>query len=109
MRSARSATSAWSRRRWPLMMPRKGDVDIVVVRSLAGFSRLLMVRSASSRVSNHEARGPSFETRLAPLLRMRSEHSSRVRKSWRALFEIGAHGFQLVGSAHQLHLLDGLG
>jgi hypothetical protein len=30
-----------------------------------------MVRSASSRVSNHEALGPSFETRLALLLRMR--------------------------------------
>jgi hypothetical protein len=30
----------------------------------------LMVRSAK-RVSNHEARPSSFETRLAPLLRMR--------------------------------------
>jgi hypothetical protein len=35
----------------------------------------LMVRSASSRVSNHEARGPSFETpREARLLRMRKEN-----------------------------------
>src|SRR3981081_3256572 len=32
----------------------------------------LMVRSASSRVSNHEARGPSFENAAARLLRMRS-------------------------------------
>ena len=31
-------------------------------------SRTLMVRSASSRVSNHEARGPSLETPLARLL-----------------------------------------
>jgi hypothetical protein len=35
--------------------------------------KTLMVRSASSRVSNHEARlvASSFETRLTPLLRMR--------------------------------------
>jgi hypothetical protein len=34
-----------------------------------------MVRSASSRVSNHEARGPSFETprKDARLLRMRTD------------------------------------
>src|SRR6516165_9638562 len=38
-----------------------------------------MVRSASSRVSNHEARlvASSFETRLAPLLRMRRVWSAR--------------------------------
>jgi hypothetical protein len=29
-----------------------------------------MVRSASARVSNHAARGPSFETALARLLRV---------------------------------------
>src|SRR4051794_15610429 len=66
-----------------------------------------MARSASSRVSNHEARGPSLETPLARLLGMRSESS--LRKPWRALFHIGAHGLGLVGAAEQLLLLDGFG
>src|SRR6476619_1148473 len=66
-----------------------------------------MVRSASSRVSNHEARGPSLETPLARLLGMRSELS--LREPRRALFHIGAHGLGLVGAAEQFLLLDGFG
>src|ERR1700760_958739 len=56
IRAARPATSVWSRRRSPLMIPKNGsDID--------------------------ELRRP--------------------------LVDIGAHGFELVGRAHQLHLLDG--
>jgi len=62
-------------------MTNPGTVEAMRVKHicLVGDSRTavqyttLMVRSASSRVSNHEARlvASSFETRLAPLLRMR--------------------------------------
>jgi hypothetical protein len=34
---------------------------------------------------------------------------SYVSKSWRALFDVGAHRFGLVGLPHQRHLLDGFG
>jgi|SRR6185312_6104205 hypothetical protein len=41
------------------------------LKAAAAASFFLMVRSASSRVSNHEAMQPSFETALTRLLRMR--------------------------------------
>src|SRR5882757_481479 len=115
IRSARSATSSWLRRRFPLMMPwKRGEVDIVSFRSVVGFkgtkpsfrdaplgagpeSILMMVVMDSGLVS----------LRYTP----RNDESclSRLRKARGALFEIGADGFGLVGTAHQLHLLDGLG
>src|SRR4051794_17782472 len=39
-----------------------------------------MVRSAFSRVSNHEARGPSFETALTRLLWMRKESIASLNR-----------------------------
>src|SRR6185437_8458023 len=62
IRAARSATSAWSRRRSPLMTPRNG-----------------------------------------------TGKGSDIGKFRRPLIDIGAHGFQLVSAAHQLHLLGGFG
>src|SRR6266480_515422 len=79
MRSARSATSPWSRLRGPLMMPRKGDVSVITLFFLdRGTSPVMTECGALS-----------------------------LRKPRRALFHVGAHGLGLVGAAEQLLLLDG--
>jgi hypothetical protein len=37
------------------------------------------------------------------------EHLSHINKARRALFDVGADGLELIGSAHQFHLLNGFG
>src|SRR3954451_16928763 len=46
---------------------------------------------------------------LWPLLTMRSKFLARLRKARRALLDVGAHSLELIGRAHQLHLLHGFG
>src|SRR5437879_10632 len=105
MRSARSVTSAWVRRRSPETMPRNSDVSLIVV-----FSFLVGVaphaEKARSAVSNHESPWPIPRDAASRLLGMRTV---LVRKPRRALLQIGAHCLGLVRAADQLLLLDGFG
>src|ERR1700722_19293964 len=109
MRAARSATSSWLRRRSPLRIPRKGCCGDIVLSDLFGSGR----PHGEERVF---ARLEPWETNFAilrdaakrPLLRMRP-CPSNVGEARRALVDIGAHCLELIGSAHQFHLLDGFG
>src|SRR3979490_1485702 len=112
MRAPRSATSAWSRRRSPLMMPRKsGGVSTIVFSDLSSGYDTLMVRSASSRLSNHEGMSDLIlrDATKTSLLRMRFEYCSNIRETRRAFLDIGTDRLELVGAAHQFHLLDRFG
>src|SRR3954470_17331277 len=105
IRSARSASSAWVRRRSPETMPRNWDVSLICC-----FSLLVGVdphgEEARSGVSNHESPGPIPRYAALRLLAMRSV---LVRKLRRALFQIGTDRLGLVRAADQLLLLDGFG
>src|SRR5215831_6060524 len=57
-----------------------------------------MVRSAK-RVSNHEARGPSFETALTRLLRMRAESAVRWSDHRELAVDHQQHAVELVAAA----------
>src|SRR5258708_17456092 len=105
MRSARSATSIWLRLRRPLMMPRKGGGSVMAFSQMK--SRHPEER-AVARVSKDEPRRLVHPSRLAEdgsRLRM----TSNVGETRRALVDIGADRLELIGFAHQFHLLDGLG
>src|SRR6185437_10192604 len=112
MRMARSATSAWLRRRSPEMMPRVREVSIIVSDLASGF----FGRSFRD--------GPKDQTRNLEILRCAIAHHSsmlahrpgmtvhylpRFRKARRALVDIGAYGLQLVRAADQLLLFDRFG
>src|SRR5262245_15667318 len=94
IRSARSATSSWLRLRWPLMMPWKGE-DIVAFRSGVGLLRhsraMRSIEPGISRFRVLASRAPERQWKLP-----------RLRESWRALLDVGADGFGLVGTADQL-------
>src|SRR5690242_6833168 len=75
IQAARSATSAWSRRRSPEMMPRKGNGDIVAFYSSIGAGLF-------DKVSRLD-----------------------IDKLRRALLDVGADCFRLVRAADQLLLL----
>src|SRR5690349_21422895 len=98
MRSARSATSSWLRRRLPLMMPWKREV-IVAFRSGVGLSR----HRHSGAMRSIE---PGISRFRVLALRARNDGLPRFREPRRALFHIGADGFGLVGAAEQFLLLD---
>jgi hypothetical protein len=59
--------------------------------------------------------GPDPESRDSGFVSLRytprndGERLSNVGKARRALVDIGAHRLELVGPAHQFHLLDGFG
>src|SRR5580704_11869591 len=107
MRAARFPTSAWSRLRWPLMMPwKRVCVDTVSFRSRRSFRNQAVI-PGRCEASNPESRGSGFVSlRYTP---RNDEKSSNIRKARRALFDVGADRLDLVGSAHQFHLLDGFG
>src|ERR1700681_731586 len=108
MRAARSATSAWLRLRLPLMMPKKSDalsimVFFVVERS--GFDRHGRTCSGHPRLCFTAAR-KTWITGTSPAMTV---WDSNVGEARRALVDIGAHRLELIGPAHQFHLLDGFG
>jgi hypothetical protein len=59
--------------------------------------------------------GPDPESRDSGFVSLRytprndGESLSNVGEARRALFDIGAHRLELVGTAHPFHLLDGFG
>jgi hypothetical protein len=77
-----------------------------------------MVRSASEfiigprfartpwRVSNHDLAAILRDGANAPP--QNEVRTSNVREARGALFDVGTHGFKLIGRAHQFHLFDGL-
>src|SRR5438874_12163044 len=97
MWSARPATSAWERRRWPETMPRNWDVSLICFSLL--FDVVRHGEEARSAVSNHESPWPIPRDAASRLLGMRSV---LVRKLRCALLQIGTHRLGLVCTAVQL-------
>src|SRR5713226_1539082 len=95
------------------MMPRKsGCVDIISFRSLVGFRKHLwndlFVIPGWSEGPDPESRDSGFVSlRYTP--RNDEEHLSDIGEARRALVDVGVHRLELIGAAHQFHLLDGLG
>src|SRR6478672_11692919 len=107
MRSARSATSAWLRRRGPLMTPRKSCcVDILSFWSLVGFKDSSRHSGAMQSIEPGISR---FRVRVFDPPRNDGERFSNIREARRALVDIGTDRLKLIGPAHQFHLLDGFG
>src|SRR5664279_3605168 len=113
IRATRFASSAKLRFRSPLMMPRKGEVSgIVSFGFLSG--QYQAVIPGRCKASNPESRDSPMcnctsEVRAFDAPRNDSERLSSIRKARRALFDVGADRLELVGPAHQFHLLNRLG
>src|SRR5450756_2680581 len=114
MRPARSATSPWLRRHWPLMMPwKRGCFDIVSFRSRVGFKDSGCHSGARRRREPGISRFSDVQlhivVRVFDAPRNDGDGLPHIRKTRRALFDVGAHGLELIGATHQFHLLDGFG
>src|ERR1700722_2510182 len=119
MRAARFPTSAWPRLRWPLMMPwKRCELSVIafflILESrrprMSAFALTREVRALASLEGWQHGVEPSFEARKkerAP--QDDGSNLSNTGNAPRALFDVGADRLELVGSAHQFHLLDGFG
>src|ERR1700704_3257604 len=101
-------------RRTPSTMPSSvHSMDWSVQDSVGTCSRLTTVIPRRCKASNPESRDSPMcnctsEVRVFDAPR-NDEELSHVHKPRRTLFDIGAHRLELIGPAHQFHLLDGFG
>ena len=89
------------------MTPRKsGWVDIVSFRSLVGLKDSNRHSGAMQSIEPGISR---FRVRVFDAPRNDRERLSDIRKTRRALVDIGTDRLKLIGTTHQFHLLDGFG
>jgi hypothetical protein len=74
------------------------------------YERLVIARSEATKQSSllRDKEVDCFAS-LAMTILIFGDLSSNIHKPRRALFHVGAYRLELVGPAHQLHLLDGFG